>query len=211
MEINWYGHACFRLKDRNLAVVCDPYDKTIGLTLPKLKSDLVTLSHNAPGHSYAEGVKEWRKVFTGPGEYEVDGVFITGVASAHGKNAEGHADPNTIFIFEFPEMTVAHLGDLGHVLTEAQVEAMPNIDVLLIPVGGRYTLDAAMAAEVISIIEPRIVIPMHYRMEGTPEHLDSLDRFLKEMGLPTPEPVSVLRITKAQLPEETQIVVMDIK
>ncbi|MER2599975.1 MAG: MBL fold metallo-hydrolase [Caldilineales bacterium] len=211
MEINWYGHACFRLKDRNLAVVCDPYDKTIGLTLPKLKADLVTLSHAAPGHSYAEGVKEWRKVFTGPGEYEVDSVFITGVASTHGKNAEGHADPNTIFIFEFPEMTVAHLGDLGHVLTQAQVEAMPNIDVLLVPVGGRYTLDAAMAAEVISIIEPRIVIPMHYRMEGTPEHLDPLERFLKEMGLPTPEPVSTLRITKAQLPEETQIVVMDIK
>jgi len=199
------------LKDRNLAVVCDPYDKTIGLTLPKLKADLVTLSHAAPGHSYAEGVKEWRKVFTGPGEYEVDSVFITGVASTHGKNAEGHADPNTIFIFEFPEMTVAHLGDLGHVLTQAQVEAMPNIDVLLVPVGGRYTLDAAMAAEVISIIEPRIVIPMHYRMEGTPEHLDPLERFLKEMGLPTPEPVSTLRITKAQLPEETQIVVMDIK
>lgn len=211
MEINWYGHACFRLKDRNLAVVCDPYDKTIGLTLPKLKADLVTLSHAAPGHSYAEGVKEWRKVFTGPGEYEVDSVFITGVASTHGKNAEGHADPNTIFIFEFPEMTVAHLGDLGHVLTQAQVEAMPNIDVLLVPVGGRYTLDAVMAAEVISIIEPRIVIPMHYRMEGTPEHLDPLERFLKEMGLPTPEPVSTLRITKAQLPEETQIVVMDIK
>ena len=211
MEINWYGHACFRLKDRNLAVVCDPYDKTIGLTLPKLKADLVTLSHAAPGHSYAEGVKEWRKVFTGPGEYEVDSVFITGVASTHGKNAEGHADPNTIFIFEFPEMTVAHLGDLGHVLTQAQVEAMPNIDVLLVPVCGRYTLDAAMAAEVISIIEPRIVIPMHYRMEGTPEHLDPLERFLKEMGLPTPEPVSTLRITKAQLPEETQIVVMDIK
>ena len=211
MEINWYGHACFRLKDRNLTVVCDPYDKTIGLPLPKLKADLVTLSHQAPGHSYAEGIKEWRKVFTGPGEYEVDGVFITGVASTHGKNPLGHTDPNTIFIFEFPEMTVAHLGDLGHVLTEAQVEAMPNIDVLLIPVGGRYTLDAAMAAEVISIVEPRIVIPMHYRMEGTPEHLDPLERFLKEMGLPAPEPVGALRITKAQLPEETQIIVMDIK
>jgi len=150
-------------------------------------------------------------VFSGPGEYEIEGVFITGIATSHGKNQQGAADPNTVFIFEFPEMTVAHLGDLGHVLTESQVEAMPNIDVLLVPVGGRHTLDAAMAAEVIGIVEPRIVIPMHYRMEGTPEHLDPLDRFLKEMGVPTPEPVGVLRITKAQLPQETQVMVMEVK
>lgn len=211
MEINWYGHACFRLKDRNLTIVCDPYDKSIGLALPRLKADIVTISHDAPGHSYAEAVKDWRKVFSGPGEYEVEGVFITGIATAHGKDQAGLADPSTVFIFEFPDMTVAHLGDLGHVLTESQVEAMPNIDVLLIPVGGQRTLDAAMAAEVIGIVEPRIVIPMHYRMEGTPEHLDSLDRFLKEMGVPAPEPVAALRITKAQLPEETQVVVMDVK
>ena len=211
MEINWFGHACFRLKDRNLTVVCDPYDKSIGLALPKLKADIVTISHDAPGHSYAEAVKEWRKVFSGPGEYEVEGVFITGIATFHGKDQAGRADPNTVFIFEFPEMTVAHLGDLGHVLTESQVEAIPNIDVLLVPVGGRHTLDAAMAAEVIGIVEPRIVIPMHYRMEGTAEHLDPMDRFLKEMGMPAPEPVSALRITKAQLPQETQVVLMDIK
>ncbi len=211
MEINWYGHACFRLKDRNLTVVCDPYDKSIGLTLPKLKADIVTLSHDAPGHSNAEAVKEWRKVFSGPGEYEVEGVFVTGIATSHGKNQAGAVDSNTVFVFEFSDMTVAHLGDLGHVLTEAQVEAIPNIDVLLVPVGGRRTLDAAMAAEVIGIVEPRIVIPMHYRMEGTPEHLDPLDRFLKEMGVPAPEPVSVLRISKAQLPQETQVIVMEVK
>jgi L-ascorbate metabolism protein UlaG (beta-lactamase superfamily) len=211
LEINWYGHACFRLKDRNLTVICDPYDKSIGLTLPRLKADIVTISHDASGHSYTEAVKEWRKVFSGPGEYEVEGVFITGIATSHGKNQHGTADPNTVFIFEFPEMTVAHLGDLGHVLTESQVEAMPNIDVLLAPVGGRHTLDAAMAAEVIGIVEPRIVIPMHYRMEGTLQHLDPLDRFLKEMGVPAPEPMGVLRITKAQLPQETQVMVMEVK
>ena len=211
MEINWYGHACFRLKDRNLTVVCDPYDKSIGLILPRLKADIVTISHDAPGHSYAEAVKDTRKVFSGPGEYELEGVFITGIATFHGKDQAGVADPNTVFIFEFPEMTVAHLGDLGHVLTESQVEAMPNIDVLLVPVGGRHTLDAAMAAEVIGIVEPRVVIPMHYRMEGTPEHLDPLERFLKEMGVPAPEPIGVLRITKAQLPQETQVMVMEVK
>ena len=211
MEINWYGHACFRLKDRNITVVCDPYDKLIGLTLPRLKADVVTVSHDAPGHSYVDGVKDYRQVFTGPGEYEVEGIFITGIATFHGKNDAGETEPNTIFLIEFPDLTVCHLGDLGHVLTEAQVEAMPDIDVLIVPVGGRHTLDATTAAEVISIIEPAIVIPMHYLMEDTPGHLDPVERFLKEMGIPAPEPISVLKISKSQLPEETQVVLMDPK
>lgn len=209
MEINWYGHACFRLKDRNLTVVCDPYDKNVGLTLPRLKADVVTVSHDAPGHSFVDGVKEFRQVFAGPGEYEIEGVFITGIATFHGKNDRGESEPNTIFLFEFPDLTVCHLGDLGHALTEAQVEAMPDINVLIVPVGGRHTLDATLAAEVISIIEPAIVIPMHYQMEGTPGHLDPVERFLKEMGIPAPEPVSVLKVSRTQLPEETQVVLMD--
>ena len=209
MEINWYGHACFRLKDRALTIVCDPYDKSFGLSLPRLKADVVTVSHQAPGHSYVDGVKDWRKVFDGPGEFEIEGVFITGIPTFHGGNGSQPQEPNTAFLFEFPELTICHLGDLGHVLTEVQVESMSNIDVLMVPVGGRHTLDAARAAEVISIVEPAIVIPMHYRMEGTPKQLDTVERFLKEMGVPAPEPVSALRVTKAQLPEETQVVVMD--
>lgn len=209
MEINWYGHACFRLKDRSLTVVCDPFDKNVGLALPRLKADVVTVSHAAPGHSNLEAVKDFRQVFSGPGEYEIEGVFITGIATFHGKRQDGSAEPNTIFLFEFPDLTVCHLGDLGHALTQAQVEAMPDINVLIIPVGGRNTLDAARAAEVISIIEPAIVIPMHYQEAGTPGHLDSVERFLKEMGIPAPEPVSVLKLTRSQLPEETQVVLMD--
>ncbi|MCB0254334.1 MAG: MBL fold metallo-hydrolase [Anaerolineae bacterium] len=211
MEIIWYGHACFRLKDRNLTVICDPYDKSIGLPLPRHKADVVTVSHDAPGHSYVAGVKDYRQVFTGAGEYEIEGVFITGIATFHGKNGDGEAEPNTIFLFEFSDLTVCHLGDLGHVLTEAQVEAMPDIDVLIIPVGGRNTLDATLAAEVISIIEPSIVIPMHYHADDTPGHLEPVERFLKEMGIAAPEPVSVFKIGKTQLPEETQVVLMDPK
>lgn len=210
MEITWYGHACFRLKDRDLTVVCDPYDKSIGLTLPRLRADLVTTSHQAPGHSYAEGVKEWRKVLSGPGEYELSGVFITGIPTLHGNKA-GVMEPNTVFAFEFSDVTVCHLGDLGHTLSDEQVEALPKIDVLLVPVGGRYTLDAAKAAEVVSFLEPGIVVPMHYRMPDTAMHLDPVDRFLKEMGIPAPEPVSTLKVTRDQLPEETQVVLMEVK
>ncbi len=211
MEINWYGHACFRLKDRELTVVCDPYDKGMGLTLPRLRADVVTVSHDAPGHNYVDGVKDWRKVLTGPGEYELAGVFITGIPTYHGRKGDDRLEPNTVFMFEFPELTVCHLGDLGHVLTESQVEAMPKIDVLLIPVGGRHTLDAAKAAEVISILEPSIVIPMHYQSPGTPMHLDPVERFLKEMGVPAPPPIDALKMVRSQLPEETQVVLMEPK
>lgn len=208
MEITFYGHACFRLKDRNLTVVCDPYDKSIGLILPRLRADVVTVSHQAPGHNNVQAVKGWRKLIDGPGEYELGGVFITGIATWHDKR-RAQFEPNTIFLFEFDDATVCHLGDLGHVLTESQVEALPDIDVLIVPVGGRNTLDAAKAAEVISVIEPKIVVPMHYRMPGTPKHLAPLSRFLKEMGVPAPEPVPSLRVTRSQLPDETQVVVME--
>lgn len=212
MDINWYGHACFRLKDRNLTIICDPFDRSIGLPLPKLKADVVTVSHEAPGHNYVQGVKDWRKAIRGPGEYELEGVFITGIPTFHGGNDKTKSpEPNTVFIFEFSDVTVCHLGDLGHILTETQVEALPDINVLMIPVGGRHTLDAAQAAEVISIIEPAIVIPMHYQTPGTPQHLDPVDRFLKEMGIPAPQPQSSLRVTRTQLPEETQVVLLEAK
>lgn len=208
MEITWYGHACFRLRDRNLVVVCDPFDKSIGLPQPRLRADVVTISHQVPGHNYAEGVKGWRQVFSGPGEYEIEGVFITGIPTYHGADEGSGREPNTVFIFEFSDLTVCHLGDLGHVLTEVQVEAMPDIDVLLVPVGGRRTLDAARAAEVMSIVEPAIVIPMHFRMPHGPQRLDPVERFLKEMGVPAPDPLDSLRVSKGQLPEETQLVLM---
>lgn len=210
VEITWYGHACFRLKDRDLTVVCDPYDKSLGLTLPRLRADVVTVSHDAPGHNAVDAVKEWRKVIRGPGEYELSGVFITGIPTHHGGKAQ-EGEPNTVFTFEFPDVTVCHLGDLGHVLSETQVEALPKIDVLLAPVGGRNTLDAPKAAEVISFLEPSLVVPMHYRMEGTPLHLDQVERFFKEMGIPAPEPVGVLKVSREQLPEETQVVLMEVK
>lgn len=210
VEIIWYGHACFRLRDRDLTVVCDPYDKSLGLTLPRLRADLVTVSHDAPGHNGVDAVKDWRTVIRGPGEYELSGVFVTGIPTYHG--GKGHeGEPNTVFTFEFADVTVCHLGDLGHILAEVQVEALPKIDVLLTPVGGRNTLDAPKAAEVISFLEPGLVIPMHYRMEGTHLHLDPVERFLKEMGIPEPEPVSVLKVSKDQLPDETQVILMEVK
>ncbi len=212
MDIDWYGQSCFRLREGNITVVTDPYDKSIGYNLPRLRADLVTISHDAPGHANAAAVKGDPKVLTRPGEYEVRGVFITGIQTWRGAGARGEAkEENTVFVFEFGELTVCHLGDLSRVLTQAQVESMPDIDVLLVPVGGGAALDADKAAEVISQLEPRIIIPMHYHTPFCTLALEPLSKFLKEMGVAEPMPLEALRVTKSQLPQEAQVVVLECK
>ncbi len=212
MEIDWFGQSCFRLREGAITIVTDPYDKSIGYTLPRLRADLVTVSHDAPGHACASAVKGEPKVLSRPGEYEVKGLFITGIQTWSGGGAKGEAkEENTVFVFEFGDLTVCHLGDLSKVLTQAQVESMPDVDVLMVPVGGGGALDADKAAEVISQLEPRIVIPMHYQTEFCALKLDSLTKFLKEMGVAEHAPEDSLKLTKASLPEETQVVVLACK
>lgn len=212
MDIDWFGQSCFRLREGNLTIITDPYDKSIGYTLPRLRADLVTVSHDAPGHANAAAIKGDPKVLTRPGEYEVKGVFVTGIQTWRGAGAAGEPkEENTAFVFEFGELTVCHLGDLARVLTQAQVESMPDVDILLVPVGGGGALDADKAAEVISQLEPRIVIPMHYGTAEVTLKFDPLSKFLKEMGVPEQAAQESLRVTKSALPEETQVVVLECK
>ena len=215
MEILWYGHACFRLKDRNITLVTDPYDKTLGLTLPRPKADIVTVSHATPHHNWVAGVKGDFKVIDSPGEYEIGGTFVTGINLTSAKmSSQNSQSPsgNNVFVIYMDNVAVCHLGDLKHVPTQYQVEDMGNIDVLLVPVGGgANALNAAQAAEVISLIEPYIVIPMHYRLPNLAVKLDPVDKFLKEMGITNAETQSTLKLTKAGLPEETQVILMEPK
>lgn len=211
MEITWYGHACFRLRDRLATVITDPYDNSIGYTLPKVRADIVTVSHDHPDHNYVEGVKGEPKVINGPGEYEIRGIFITGIATFHDRKGGTVRGRNTVFLFDFEGLTVCHLGDLGHVPTQSQVEALSDIDVLLIPVGAVSTINAAQAAEVISLLEPRLVIPMHYKTKALNVKLDPVSKFLKEMGLSSVATHDSLKVTKSTLPEETQVVLLECK
>jgi L-ascorbate metabolism protein UlaG (beta-lactamase superfamily) len=211
LEITWYGHAAFRLRERDVTAITDPYDKSIGYTLPRMRADIVTISHAAPGHNHVAAVKGEPKMFRGPGEYEVGGVFVTGIPSWHGRKRGGERLPNTIFLFEFDDLTVCHLGGLSQAPTQAQIEAMSAISVLLVPVGGDENLDASEAAEVIGALEPSIVVPMLYGLPQLTIKLDPVSKFLKEMGLPEPEPQDTLKISKASLPEETQVVVLAAK
>jgi L-ascorbate metabolism protein UlaG (beta-lactamase superfamily) len=211
MEITWYGHSCFRLSERGLAsVVADPFDHAaVGYEALKLKADIVTVSHDAPGHNHVSAVKGASHIITGPGEFEIGGVFITGVQTdGHGKKSNGKSR-NTLYVFDYEGLAVAHLGDLRQVLTQAEVEALGSVHVALVPVGGGDGLNAAKAAEVISLIEPNIVIPMHYTTPDVKLQLDSLNKFLKEMGLGSIEKKPSLKVTSSGLQDETHVVVLD--
>jgi L-ascorbate metabolism protein UlaG (beta-lactamase superfamily) len=209
MDLTWYGHACFRLSERGVVIVTDPPSDDLGYARPRIRADVVTISHDHPGHNNRTGFRGGPKFFDGPGEYEVKGVFITGIATFHDNRNGSVRGPNVVFLFDFDGLTVCHLGDLGHVPTQSQVEALSDVDVLLIPVGGVHTIDAPKAAEVISLIEPRLVVPMHYKTPSEQARLQTVDKFIKEMGLASIPTQPELKITKTSLPEETQVVLLD--
>jgi L-ascorbate metabolism protein UlaG (beta-lactamase superfamily) len=219
MEITWFGHSCFRLVERGMAsVVTDPYDDSLGYPSLRLKADIVTVSHSAPGHSNTEAVKGETRALRGPGEYEIGGVFITGIPtvktqaeSAKKKKSAPETKSNTVFVFDYDGLTVCHLGDLDHVPSQAQIEALGAVNVALVPVGGGGGLNAAQAAEVVSLLEPSIVVPMHYRTDSGSPQLDPVSKFLKEMGLGATKAEPGLKVTRASLPEETHVILLESK
>jgi L-ascorbate metabolism protein UlaG (beta-lactamase superfamily) len=211
VEIDWFGHACFRLRGREGTVITDPYSKEIGLNFPRPRGDIVTISHDHPGHSFAQGVKGDPKIVNGPGEYEIKNIFVTGVPTAHDKKGGKDRGKNTVYVFEMDGLTICHLGDLGHVPTQPQREAFGNINILLVPVGGVTTIGGGEAAEIVSMLEPQIVIPMHFFHSDLAFKLDQPAKFFKEMGIKAPPQVASLKVTKDALPKETQVVLLEAK
>ncbi|MFC2021662.1 MBL fold metallo-hydrolase [Chloroflexota bacterium] len=209
MDISWLGHSCFRIRGTQATIITDPYSPDLGYSLSKSTAHIVTVSHQHPGHSYVEGIDGEPKQVTGPGEYEISGVLIIGMATFHDREQGGERGKNTAYLMEVDEVAVCHLGDLGHVLTTEQVEEMENVDVLLLPVGGVSTIDASTAAEVVRQLEPKVVVPMHYKTEALNRELESVDRFLKEMGVKVVNPQPKLSLTKANLPISTQVFLLE--
>jgi L-ascorbate metabolism protein UlaG (beta-lactamase superfamily) len=212
MEIAWYGLSCFRLTERGKAtVVTDPFDHSkVGYKALKLRGDIISVSHDAPGHSYSKAVKGSSHYLDGPGEYEIGEVFITGVRTTTGKRSKNGSGANTLYVFDYDGVTIAHLGDLQRTLTQSEVDALGTVSVALVPVGGGSSLTASQAAEVISMLDPGIVIPMHYKTSETSLKLDPLSKFIKEMGLGTVKPEPSLKVTQTSVPAETQVVVLDL-
>lgn len=211
MEIVWHGHSCFRLTERGMAtVVTDPYDhEVVGYEALKLKADIVTVSHDTSGHNNITAVKGRTHTISGPGEYEIGGVFITGVQTNGYVKRNSDDISNTLYVIDYNGVTVAHLGDLSRVPSQTEIEALGTVHVALVPVGGGKGLNASKAAEVVSLLEPGYVIPMHYQTPTCKLKLAPLSKFLKEMGLGSVDMQDSLKLSQSSVPDETKVVVLN--
>jgi len=208
MDITWHGHSCFRLTERNGAViVTDPYHESIGYGKLSLKADVVTVSHEKPGHAAVENVQNWRIAINRPGEYEIGGVFIIGIPMVNRK--ADNPRYNVVYTYDYGSVSVVHLGDLDHVPTQSALEALGQVDVLMIPVGGGGALNSGQAAEVVAMLEPSIVVPMHYQTPQSLLDLAPIDKFLSEMGVTSPTETDMLKVSASSLPEQTQVVLLN--
>lgn len=215
MHIFWKGQSCFHIisssgKEEKISIVIDPYGDSLGLRVPNLEAQILLLTHDHFDHNNKKAVKGNPFVVSGPGEYEIKNVFIKGVDSWHDDVQGQKRGHNTIYTLETENITLCHMGDFGQKeLTEEQLDAIGEVDILMVPVGGVYTIDAKGAAAVISQIEPKIIIPMHYQLEKLKVKLDGLDKFLRAMGRKSIEPQPKLLVKKKDLEEEeTKIIVL---
>ena len=222
MTITWYGQSCFKVETREAILAIDPFSKDIGLTPPRFHADLALVSHQHHDHNNVSAItlrsaKESSEnsdpkelaVIAGPGEYEIKGFVISGIPTFHDSRQGGDRGPNTLFRIEAEGISIAHMGDFRESsIREETLTALGNIDILMVPVGGTYTIDAEAAAKTVKKIEPRLVIPMHYALPGLKIKLAPVEDFLKEYGIVRPEQLGKLSLKKKDLPDETKVVVL---
>src|SRR3989339_587440 len=209
MVITWYGQSCFKIQSGETVLFTDPFCKEIGLTPPRGAANIITISHQHRDHNNYDALTGEPLVIKGPGEYETKGISIKGILSFHDNKEGKERGTNTIYIIEIEGIKICHLGDLGEEkLNDTQIEEINGVDILMIPVGGIFTINGEDAVEIINQIEPKLVIPMHYKIPGLNIKMDGVDVFLKEMGVGKKEVVDKLTIKKKDLPqEETEVVV----
>jgi L-ascorbate metabolism protein UlaG (beta-lactamase superfamily) len=208
MEIIWLGSFCFRIRSREATILTDPCPKTSGYAIGKVSADIVTVSSDHPDNSNLTAVSGAPLVIWGPGEYEKAQVLITGIATDRQRS---ETSPTTAYVIETENMRLCHLGRLSHVPTPDEVEEMSGVDVLLVPVGGDGSLQATQAQETITLLEPKLIVPMNYATAVSKAKLDPIDAFLKELGAPPSEPQPRLSLNHSSLPHEPAVVLLDYK
>ena len=204
MDITWIGHSCFKMKGRDVVVVTDPFSSDIGFTLPPLIADVVTVSHNHSDHNYTAGV-ESKIVFDTPGEFEFKGIRINGIRTFHDEARGSERGRNTMFLFVIDGLRILHCGDLGHIPDSELIDGLGDIDVLMLPVGGKYTLPIETAVELVHQLEPKLVIPMHFAVAGLTIDVFGAEQFLHRLSV-TIHRATNLTVNKNTLPEEGPVV-----
>lgn len=225
MHIQWYGQSFFKINTKNqkgedIVLVIDPFHKNYGLKVPtKFGGDIVLITHDHEDHNNIDLIKGTNLspepfIISGPGEYEVKGVMIYGIPSYHDDKAGAERGENTMYLIEIEGIWLAHLGDLGQkTLDNEQLEQLKDIDILLIPVGGVFTINAKEAANIISQIEPQVIIPMHYHLPGlkfkSGKKIEGVDKFIKEIGLKPETVIDKFKMRKKDLlEEETRLIIL---
>lgn len=221
MQIIWHGQSCFQIassqgKNSQVNIIIDPFDETIGLRVPKLEADVLLITHSHHDHNNVKAVfpstgsEQGPVLVSGPGEYEVKEIFIQGIPSFHDSSLGKERGQNTIYTIEAEGIRLCHLGDFGQKeLTSEQIEKIGEVNILMVPIGGIYTISAKEATRIMSQIEPSIIIPMHYQIPKLKLKLDELDKFLKIMGIKKIESLAKLSIKKKDIsPEEAKIIIL---
>ncbi|QQG44165.1 MAG: MBL fold metallo-hydrolase [Candidatus Roizmanbacteria bacterium] len=213
MEIKYLGHSAFLIKTKDAKLVTDPFSsQMVGMSFPKIEADVVTISHSHADHNFVQGVSGDPLVIDWPGEFEKNGIRVFGYKWYHDNKKGLERGENILYKIEAENLTLLHCGDLGDLLNDELYEEIGNIDILFVPIGGTYTIDATTAASLVKKLDPSIIIPMHYSQEKLSEELRSklspVSDFLKEMGIDEVNPVDKLVVKKEDLSEEQKVIVM---
>ncbi len=207
MNIIWHGQSCFKITTQGqknkekVNIIIDPYDDSVGLKIPKVEGDIFLFTHNHNDHNNRSVAGKDSFIIDSPGEYELKDIFIEGILSFHDEQKGKERGLNTIYTIEAEEIRICHLGDFGEIeLSDKQLQQIGEVDILMIPVGGNYTIDAKTATKIITQVEPRIVVPMHYKIDGLKLDIDELEQFLKAIGQKSVEKEEKISIQKKTMP-----------
>ncbi len=210
MEITWLGHSALQIKGTQVTLITDPYADTLGLSMGQREADVVTVSNSHPHHSNADAIDGGPRVIKGPGEYEVANFYISGFGT-RGRKYEGERQVNTVYTYRAEGLTLCHLGDLSANPSPSEVNELSQTDVLFAPAGGVCTLDAARIAQLVRTIEPRILVPLHYKYDGVNVELEPLNGILSEFGITELAPQPRLNVTATNLPAELRVTALQIR
>jgi len=208
MEISWLGHSCLRIRSNEITLITDPYDGSLGLSMGRQKADIVTISHQHPHHAHYAAINGNPRVLRSPGEYEIANFYITGMGTDR-NNDQVEPIINTIFVIQCEGLTLCHLGDLNRALSPRQIEELSQTDILFVPAGGVCTASTSDVAELVNLVDPKIVVPMHYLSGSAEVDIQPLDRFLDDMGVTEPARQSRLSVTATSLPRELRVTVLE--